>query len=399
MTSKRGFVLPMIIFALAVMGVLLLAIMRTTDDDRMGSRYALEGTRSFYAADAGLNQMVAEWADSDYTSDIPTTGNISDRGWRNLPGKAGKYRGVLRRLSTALIELTVDGRSGAAGGGLRTVQVLLEGKSTSVFKYAAFGVTSMTMSAGPTTDSFNSDSGSYAATKCTTNCNGDLATNGSVTLSGGLAKDSVFYGTTKSGCTSARVTSGDCTPIPQPLSAPTIPCPASPSPFSPTTDLTPTSGTGYTPATGVLDVNGSVTLNTALTKVFKFKDLTLKAGDALIIPAATVGHVDIYLTGKLTQLGGSINNLTQKPTNLTIWGCGSDATTWEFKAAGTTSYFAVYAPNHPITISAGGALYGAFVGATISLSGGTQIHYDDALGTGSGTVIAFIPGSWTEITR
>jgi hypothetical protein len=149
----------------------------------------------------------------------------------------------------------------------------------------------------------------------------------------------------------------------------------------------------------VLDVNGSVTLNTALTKVFKFKDLTLKAGDALIIPAATVGHVDIYLTGKLTQLGGSINNLTQKPTNLTIWGCGSDATTWEFKAAGTTSYFAVYAPNHPITISAGGALYGAFVGATISLSGGTQIHYDDALGTGSGTVIAFIPGSWTEITR
>lgn len=399
MTSKRGFVLPMIIFALAVMGLLLLAIMRTTDDDRMGSRYALEGTRSFYAADAGLNQLVAEWADSDYTSLIPTAGNISDRGWKNLPGKAGRYHAVIRRLSTALIELTVDGRSGAAGGGLRTVQVLLEGKSTSVFKFAAFGVTSMTMSAGPTTDSYNSDNGTYAATRCSTSCNGDLATNGAVTLSGGLAQDSVFYGTTKSGCTAARVDAGDCTPLPTPFLAPTVPCPASPSPFSPTTDLLPTSGNGYTPATGVFDIAGTVTLNTALTKVFKFKDVTLKAGDALVIPATTVGHVDIYITGTLTQLGGSINNLTQKPTNLTIWGCGGATTTWAFKAAGTTSYFAVYAPNHPITISAGGELYGAFVGASISLSGGTSVHYDDALGTGSGTVIAFIPGSWTEITR
>jgi hypothetical protein len=277
--------------------------------------------------------------------------------------------------------------------------VLLEGKSTSVFKYAAFGVSSMTMSAGPTTDSYNSDNGTYAATKCSTNCNGDLATNGAVTLSGGLAQDSVFYGTTKSGCTAARVDAGDCTPLPTPFLAPTVPCPASPSPFSPTTDLTPSSGNGYTAATGVLDVNGTVTLNTASTTVFKFKDLILKAGDALVIPSTTTAHVDIYLTGKLTQLAGSINNLTQKPTNLTIWGCGTDATTWEFKAAGTTSFFAVYAPSHPITISAGGDLYGSFIGASVSLSGGTMIHYDEALGSGSETVVAFIPGSWTEITR
>ena len=59
---RRGFILPMVIFALAIMGILLLVLVRTSDDDRMGSRYVLEGTRSFYAAESGAHPVVVAGA-------------------------------------------------------------------------------------------------------------------------------------------------------------------------------------------------------------------------------------------------------------------------------------------------------------------------------------------------
>src|ERR1041384_5088086 len=117
---RRGFILPMVLFGLAIMGVLVLAAAgpATTDrtaptshDHRPGSRNVLESTRSFYAADAGLNQIVAEFDLNDYRDLVSTPGTTADLGWQSLPGRAGRYRGVIRKLADNLIELTVDGRS------------------------------------------------------------------------------------------------------------------------------------------------------------------------------------------------------------------------------------------------------------------------------------------------
>src|ERR1044071_1146493 len=129
MSIRRGFILPMVLFGLAVMGVLVLAVVSISADDRHGSRNVLEGARSFYAADAGLNQIVAEFDLNNYRDLVSTPGTTADLGWQDLPGRAGRYHGSLRKLADNLIELTVDGRSGAAGQGLRTVQVLLMGRS------------------------------------------------------------------------------------------------------------------------------------------------------------------------------------------------------------------------------------------------------------------------------
>src|ERR1041384_1624216 len=116
---RRGFILPMVLFGLAIMGVLVLAVVSTSDDDRHGSRNVLESTRSFYAADAGLNQIVAEFDLNDYRDLVSTPGTTADLGWQSLPGRAGRYRGVIRKLADNLIELTVDGRAGGAGPGRR----------------------------------------------------------------------------------------------------------------------------------------------------------------------------------------------------------------------------------------------------------------------------------------
>ena len=72
---KRGFVLPIVIFALAIMGVLVAAGATMTQDDRQGSLSVQEGTRSFYAAEAGLNGVVANWSAQQYDTLVVAGGS------------------------------------------------------------------------------------------------------------------------------------------------------------------------------------------------------------------------------------------------------------------------------------------------------------------------------------
>jgi len=48
-------------------------------------------------------------------------------------------------------------------------------------------------------------------------------------------------------------------------------------------------------------------------------------------------------------------------------------------SGGSGSYAVVYAPNSPITISGGGAWYGAILGKSFTDSGGSAVHYDKGL--------------------
>src|ERR1051326_9576044 len=73
-----------VIFSLAIMGVLVLLIVSTSDDDRLGSRYDLEGTRSFNAAEAGLTAILANWKAQNYEASIPLVGNSNELPWTTL---------------------------------------------------------------------------------------------------------------------------------------------------------------------------------------------------------------------------------------------------------------------------------------------------------------------------
>jgi hypothetical protein len=59
----------------------------------------------------------------------------------------------------------------------------------------------------------------------------------------------------------------------------------------------------------------------------------------------------------------------------------------------------VYAPSHDITISGSGDLYGAIVANSIASSGGSKVHYDEALSNARSTIITIVRGAWTELTQ
>src|ERR1044072_9839632 len=113
--GNGGFIPPLVIFALAIMGILLLVLVRTSDDDRMGSRYVLEGTRSFYAAESGLNKIIAEWGPNNYSSLVAATlGSSADLGWQTIAENGSRDHGSVARLGGHSSLLTVGGDGGGA---------------------------------------------------------------------------------------------------------------------------------------------------------------------------------------------------------------------------------------------------------------------------------------------
>ena len=125
MRPERGFILPMVIFSLAIMGVLVWLMVGTSGDDRLGSRYDFEGARSFYAAEAGVDTILSSWKAGGYEGAVPNPGNSSDLGWRDLAGNGGRYRTSILKVENSTYLITVDGQSPGARKGLRTIQVML----------------------------------------------------------------------------------------------------------------------------------------------------------------------------------------------------------------------------------------------------------------------------------
>ena len=90
-------------------------------------------------------------------------------------------------------------------------------------------------------------------------------------------------------------------------------------------------------------------------------------------------------------------NLTGKATGLSIIGCGANNTPWVL-SGGSGAYYALYAPNHNLTLSGSSDIWGATVADFDTESGGSHIHYDKALGRRPwlGNRYAMVPGTRRE---
>ncbi len=84
----------------------------------------------------------------------------------------------------------------------------------------------------------------------------------------------------------------------------------------------------------------------------------------------------IFLTGKLVAGGGGgFVNSTSVPADLQISSsyAGKDGVKL---SGGSNAYLSVYAPQTSVELSGGSPVYGALLGKTLVLSGGSIVHYD-----------------------
>jgi len=117
LVGREGFVLPAVVFAMAIMSLLAVMALRTASDEQLSSRAVRESAASLYAAEAGVSIIRDAWDKA--AVDALASGDSIDTGWTSISGGAA-YRGVIMRGDDSgqrLYTLTVHGRGAAAVGG------------------------------------------------------------------------------------------------------------------------------------------------------------------------------------------------------------------------------------------------------------------------------------------
>jgi hypothetical protein len=277
------------------------------------------------------------------------------------------------------------------------VTIVATNSGTSLVPGAMFatksGCSAIQFSNGATTNSYSSATNPAPTTFLTTG--GNMGTNGNISLIGSTVNGNVSTGYAG---TSASTTCGGSPPgvnmtnggkftgsqtvttqtyptINPPNTAPTTACSASPA-----CSNQYYAGTYSMPAGtyGNVSFGNSDTIQLAA-GVYVLNSLSVAGGTTIKMPAS--GAVTIYIqgTGVTTPIdfsNGTIANAGGLPSNLQIYYGGSGAVQL---GGGAAQYAVVYAPNAPVTMNNGNAVFGALVGSTFNFSGGGTVHYDQSL--------------------
>jgi hypothetical protein len=243
------------------------------------------------------------------------------------------------------------------------------------------------------TDSYNSDSGTYAGTML--DSLGDIGSNGTVTSSkdvnfgGGIqvATDggiSLGVNNTVNGDTTSTADSVNLEAVPQ-------------AEFDWARDnsqaLAGLSGTNFTydHVTKTLYVGafGNVNFDGG---VYYFSSIVLDQGSVITIDVNE--SVDMYVTGDITLNQSSTINDGGKPSDMMIWSQGSNLTFLQ----DNVFYGTFYGPDAHIQYDQTTQVYGALVGGSIKLDKAACFHYDRSLGDYKK---GYLPGmdrfAWGEI--
>jgi Tfp pilus assembly protein PilX len=298
----------------------------------------------------------------------------------------------------------------------RTIEVIVQALAQSIWRRGITLKNIITMSGGGVIDSFDSSNpfkstnGAYDLAK--RQSHGDVAT----TASGNSNLNNTYiYGNLAYSGSAVKNTNNVQGTISTPFNT-TIPA---------TSDPSWTSGMWNS---SVTQVNGTATLTggtQASPARYKLSQINLSGGNVLTLAANGDGsdtYFEIWVTGKMTTSGNGY--ITQDPkVHVTYWvdnditlsgnsyvngsGVASDVVingigSHKFNDSGGATLTAVInAPGYDVTISGGGSISGAVIANTLNLSGGSGLHYDEALNTnGASSAIGnYAFASWFEDTR
>ena len=275
--AQTGFVVPTVIFALVILGVVAVAAISMSGDEQRSARAFKESGLALYSAEAGLGQALGSWDTAGVRTLNPGDSLVVGSGWTALPNHAS-YRVVIYKADSNQLQQFVvisQGRRPSQVGGQATVTALVSG--VPLFRWGLYSAGNIVITGGGMTDGYNSGVGSYAATA---DSGGSVATNGSVSMSGGgtiIKGDATAQGMVSGGAVTGTATNG-APPFPaQPIPA----CPVGG--YTPAANVPSGSGISYNAGTGVLSVSGGKTITlTAPPSTYYFSQVVLSGGSQLI---------------------------------------------------------------------------------------------------------------------
>lgn len=123
-------------------------------------------------------------------------------------------------------------------------------------------------------------------------------------------------------------------------------------------------------------------------------------GQMIIQPGVTV---TIYFAGNVDVSGNGVLNSNNQPGDLLLYGIQPPANTSLHVNFGGNSQItaSIYAPGHDVTVNGAGSnghVYGSIVGKTVTMTGVSNLHYDEQLGS-RGMINNYKIVSWFEDNR
>lgn len=341
--------------------------------------------RSFYVAEAGVKHASAL---------IATT-----PGWNaglvNVGFSDGEYSVVVNdsSINPALVDSVVVVSRGEVNGAHSTVEATLIPEPFYPFRYGLYADDSVLIENSVNTDSYNSDSGSYASTR--TDSYGSVGSNGTITLENNLTIAGDVTSATPGGIsiTGGGTVLGDTTSTAPELDFSNL-VNQDDFDYAQTVSLAPLGMSGtfsYTSSTGNLKVTKDKTV-VLQSGIYLFNDITMDLNSQLVI--APGANVQIYMTGDLTMRNKSMINHNGKPANLELYSMGS-----KFIMEQSTEFTGVVvAPNVNFSLNQYVDFYGALLSNTIDLRNNPRFHYDRSLyNVKRGTTGRMIQVAWREL--
>ncbi|MBU4258114.1 MAG: hypothetical protein KKH45_01815 [Proteobacteria bacterium] len=405
--NEKGMVLPLGLMFLAIIAILgTTAVIVTTTDLKIGSNYKTS-VQAFYVAEAGIERaklVLFQGSDNGLDDELATK-TILD----NVSLGNGSYTVQVDDNNDGDGDPSVDSDGKvivtSTGTAPNNAQSVIEAtvELESLFSKAAFGCDEVQMSGGGVTDSFDSSIGSYASQAVNTDSwgnmialsNGDVGSNGDIKLTGGSAVNgdatpgpgcsvSSSGGGGVTGSTAPNSKVEDCTP----LDLTSMMSTASSTNDNGTIPALTDKGKDPFKTPGSLDLHLSGGDNIELSAgTYYFTDVSLGGGSTI----TTSGKVTIYVEGNYDISGGGVIN-SGNATNLAVYVSGTQAKL----TGGSGTAGAIYAPNADVLISGGGEINGSVFGKTVKNSGGSDFHYDEALGK-KGPYLSAKIANWHEV--
>lgn len=366
LVQKKGSTLLIVMALVALLTLIAtMAADRATLDVEL-SYNQLNSEKAFYAADAGIKHAVVVLNDS-----------VNWRtGFVNMSIGGALYSVAVVDSATipALIDTVILRSTAAAFDAVANVEAKVIPAYDRPFQYAAFGDDSLIMKNTACTDSFNSDSGSYASTQL--NEGGDIGSNGIIDLSNttdvyGDASTATDGGITLDG---SAVITGDTTST-APAQDMTI-IPDSDFSWAQSNSMAPSGFSGnflYDPTTYSLALNNTYDTLVLSSGVYYFSSISLSQDASLqIAPGA---EVTIYMTGNLALGQNASVNPYGSTSSLQIYSTGTELNLGQH----TEFHGAFWGPNTAISIEQNTDVYGSMIGESIFLANSACVHYDRSL--------------------
>lgn len=389
----------MVFLILVTITIIVGAYLYVVSTQLQSAGYDISNAKALWLAESGVQIVVYNFKTNSSYRASPTSlsGNLS----------GGTYT-VLQPVSDGKGGYNVTS-IGTSGGISRKVTCNV--KSGSVFNYAGFGSSSVTMSGDTLIDSYDSSLGQY-------NVNGNIGYNGDV---GGNSDITITKGSPTINGNASTGPSGTFTdPTHQyvygtvshtnNVSLPTVTVPSSLTGLvsggaivlgKKDNDITLNSG-DYKFST--IDLSGirTLTINATTAPVNIYltgnnTSISIANSAQILIPATNTQPVTFYTDGSTSVSGNGVVNNTYIPSNFLLYSPSSKDIT---VSNGGSFYGAIYAPSASLTVSGAAVIYGSAIAGSLTLSGSGAIHYDKALAnvSVSGSTSAYSVKSWREVT-